>query len=456
MNKTQSPHVSQLDSATRTKVVKLHISLTFVYKVLAVGLSYLLVPLTINYLDIEQYGIWMTLLSVMSWVVFFDIGLGNGLRNKLTEAFSVNDIKLAKTYVSTAYIAISFISLIFFVILLVILPFTNWTKVFNTTSVNNAELLKLVFVVGFLFLFNFVMSLCNQMFYDYQKSSLIAIKQVLLNLIALILIYILIHYTSGRLLYLGACYGMSMILSNIVLVFYFLKKHKEVIPALKWVDLSRIREIATLGIKFFIIQIAALVIFATDNMIITQVLGPAEVTPYNIVFKLFSVITIGHGIVIAPLWSAYTEAYAKGDIKWIRNALRKLNMLMIPIMVCVLILIVFARGIINIWIGSHVDFHESLVVFMGLYILVSVWNRIYSIFLNGIGHLKLPMITSFFAALINIPLSIYFATTLQLGSSGVILGTIVCLSPGIFLGPLQTWYIICVKNKRDVLDAIFS
>jgi len=92
LSKIKSLHVSQLDSAKRTKVVKHHISLTFVYKALAIGLSFLLVPLTINYLDIEQYGIWMTLLSVMSWVAFFDIGLGNGLRNKLGKAIAENDL----------------------------------------------------------------------------------------------------------------------------------------------------------------------------------------------------------------------------------------------------------------------------------------------------------------------------------------------------------------------------
>lgn len=438
----QSLYVSQIDSTARTKEVKRHISLTFVYKALAIGLSFLLVPLTINYLNIEQYGIWITLLSVMSWVAFFDIGLGNGLRNKLAEAVAVNDIKLAKIYVSTAYIAISFIALLFLVILLAILPVINWTKVFNTTSLNNAELLKLVFVVGFFFLFDFVLSLCNQMFYAYQKASLATMRQVLLNLIALILIYILIRYTMGRLLYLGICYGLSMVSSNVVLIYYFFKKHREVIPSIKCIDLSRIKEIGSLGVKFFIIQIAVLVIFATDNMIITQILGPAEVTSYNVVFKLFSIITIGHGIIVAPLWSAYTEAYAKGDIKWIRNTLKKLNMLMIPIMISVLILIVFARDIINIWVGPEIKFDYLLVVFMGVYVVISVWSNVYAYFVNGIGKIKPQLYSSIIAGIINIPLSVYFAKFLSMGISGVILGTIISLSLFAVIGPMQTHFIL--------------
>ena len=442
MNKAQGLHVSQIDSTARTKAVKHHISLTFVYKVLAIGLSYLLVPLTINYLAIEQYGIWITLLSVMSWVAFFDIGIGNGLRNKLAEAVAVNDIKLAKTYISTAYIAISFMALLFFFILLAVLPVVNWTKVFNTTSPDNAELLKLVFVVGFFFLFNFVLSLCNQMFYAYQEASLATMRQVLLNLIALVLIYILICYTTGRLLYLGICYGLSMALSNLVLIYYFFKKHKEVIPSINCIDLSRIREIGSLGVKFFIIQIAVLVIFATDNMIIAQILGPAEVTPYNVVFKLFSVITIGHGIIVAPLWSAHTEAYAKGDMKWIRNTLKKLNMLMIPIIVSVLVIIIFARNIINIWVGPEIKYSYSLVVLMGIYVIISVWSNVYAYFVNGIGKIKPQMYSAVLSGIINIPLSVYFAKYLNMGISGVILGTIVSLSLFAVIGPIQTYYIL--------------
>jgi len=450
LNHTNISEVVQIDSTVRTKVVKLHISLSFAYKVLAVGLSYLLVPLTINYLNIEQYGIWITILSIMSWVVFFDIGLGHGLRNKLTEALAANDIKLAKIYVSTAYVAIGFIALTFFVILILILPFIPWNKVFNTTSVSNAELLKLVFIVGSFFLLNFILSLCIPMFYAYQKASLATMRQVLLNLFALIAIYILIRYTSGSLIYLSAFYGLSMVLSNILLIYYFFKKHSAVIPSLNYIDLSKIKEIASLGVKFFIIQMAVLIIFATDNIIITQVLGPEHVTPYNVVFKLFSIITIAHGIIVSPLWSAYTDAYAKGDMKWIKNTLKKLNILMVPIIIAVLIFIIFARDIINIWVGSEINFPYLLVVLMGIYTVISVWNNIYAYFVNGIGKLKPQLYSAIIASLINIPLSIYFAKSLSLGISGVILGTIVSLSLFAIVGPIQSYYIII--NRKHVVE----
>lgn len=430
------------DSHTRTRIVKLHIFLNFLYKGIAIGLSYLLVPLMIDYLGVEKYGIWITLFSILSWITFFDIGLGNGLRNKLAEALAINDRRLAKIYVSTAYVVIGIIAFVFFVLLLFILPFIDWTRIFNTSLVSNTEFSILILIVSFLFLLNFVLSLCNQLFYAYQKASLVALGQVLLNFLAVGSVYILIKYTSSNLIYLGSCYGLSMVLSNVLLTSYFFRKYPTVIPSKKYIDISKVKELASLGIKFFIIQMAVLVIFTTDNIIITQVLGPKEVTPYSVVRKLFSIITMGHSILLTPLWSAYTEAYAKGDILWIKGVLKKLNLLMIPITIIVLIFIIFARDIINIWVGSYIHFSFMLVILMGVYTIISVWNNVYAYFVNGIGAIKPQLYSAIIGGVINIPLSIYFAKFLKMGISGVILGTIISLSLFAFIGPIQTYYIL--------------
>lgn len=66
-------------------------------------ISLILVPMTLSYLNPYEYGIWLTLSSTLAWIYTFDIGLGNGLRNKLTEALALNDLKLARIYVSTSF-----------------------------------------------------------------------------------------------------------------------------------------------------------------------------------------------------------------------------------------------------------------------------------------------------------------------------------------------------------------
>ena len=442
--------------ATRAQRLKKHTYLTFVFKLLSVALSYLLLSLTVKYLDIEQYGIWVTLLSIMSWISFFDIGLGNGLRNKLAEAIAVGDINRIREYISTAYVAVASIAMVLLLMFLALQRQIDWCNIFNTVSIDNNDLSNLLSLTAFFFALNFVLSISNQIFYAHQEASLVALSQAILNGIAVALVYLLIHFFSANLFYLGLCYGLSMIIASTMMILFFFNKYRSIVPLLSYVDVSKIYEIGTLGFKFFVIQISALIIFATDNVIITQVLGPAEVTSYNIVMKLFSIVTVGFSIVSAPMWSAYTDAYTKKDFYFLKKMLIRLNFLVIIVSCFVFLLVLNARFFIKIWIGAEIDCSDNLIFLMGIYSIVFVWNAIYSTFLNGTGYLNLSLIISFLAAILNIPLSIYFSKDLQLGNAGIILGTIVSLSPGIFLGPFQTLYILYSRKKTGVLHAIFS
>lgn len=442
--------IVDIDGCSRSKNVKVNISLSFILKIISIGLSYLLIPMTINYLNSEQYGVWMTLLAIISWMSFFDIGLGNGLRNKLTEVLSKNYIKSAKEYISTAYAAISTIVVFIFIVLIVIIPSLNWNNIFNTKTLSNSVFIELVIIVVCFFLFNFVLSLCNQLFYAVQESALTGIGMLLMNLFSLINILILKKISNGSLIYLGISYGLAMVTSSIILTIYFFIRHKELLPELRLVRKNKVKDILGIGIKFFIIQIAGVVIFTTDNMIITQVLGPTQVTSYNIAQKLFSAVIMGHTIIVTPLWSAYTEAYLKGDIAWIKKLLKKLNLLMIPIVIGVVILALVSNKILKIWIGDSIIFPKYLIAFMALYTLIAVWNNIYSYFLNGIGDLNLQMYTAIIAGIINLPLSVLFCRYLNLGNSGVILGTIISLSIFAIIGPLRTFSILKRMEKNHV------
>lgn len=453
--KVNTNRIADIDGKGRSENIKLNIYLSFIIKIVSIGLSYLVIPMTINYLNSEQYGIWMTLLSILSWMSFMDIGLGNGLRNKLTESLSKNDLKSAREYISTAYAAISSIVILIFAVLVIIIPSLNWNKIFNTQTISNSDFVEIVIIVLCFFLFNFVLSLCNQLFYAVQESALTGLASLLLNLFLVVSILILKKVSSGSLIYLGASYGISMISSSIILTAYFFTKHKELVPNINLIRRSKVRDILEIGIKFFIIQISAVVIFTTDNMIITQVLGPKEVTSYNIVQKLFSVITIGHTIIVTPLWSACTDAYHKNDINWIKSTLRKLNILMIPIIVATTILVTMSSVILRYWIGDKGLFPNFLIVLMAIYTVISIWNNNFGYILGGMSKVRLGSITCTFTALVNIPLSVILAKYFH-SSAGVILGTIICISVSSIISPIQVWYFIYNKNHSNFLNKLLS
>jgi Na+-driven multidrug efflux pump len=91
----------------------------------------------------------------------------------------------------------------------------------------------------------------------------------------------------------------------------------------------------------------------------------------------------------------------------------------------------------RIWIGDNIQIPFSLSVAMGIFIIVSNWNNIFAFFVNGIGKIRLQFYFSIFAALINIPLSIFLAKSLNMGITGVITATIICIGFASIWAPIQ-------------------
>jgi O-antigen/teichoic acid export membrane protein len=403
----------------------------------------MLVPLTLNYIDVKRYGIWLTLSSIISWFGLFDIGLGNGLRNKFAEAIAKDQKELARTYVSTTYAVLLIIVGIIYLLFLIINPFLNWTKILNTPAEMGDELSKLVIVVFSFFSISFVFKLLGTIFVAEQKPAINNSFDVIANLLSLIIIYILTKTTSGSLLYLGITLSSApVIVLLIASLFFYIKDYKYFRPSFRYIDFKYFKSLANLGTKFFILQIACLIIFATDNMIITQILGPAEVTPYNITYKYFSIPIMVFAIIISPFWSAYTEAITKNDIPWIKNSIFKLVKVWFMMILGVGIMLAIAKSFYRVWVGEQLQMQFILSAFMGLFAIISTWNNIFANFLNGVSKIKLQMYYGIIAMLINIPISVFFARNLNMGSAGVILGTCFSLLFGFVLGPIQYFKII--------------
>ena len=432
----------------RSVQAKKNIIATFGLKGFSILVIFLLVPLTLNYLNATKYGLWLTISSIIGWFGFFDIGLGNGLRNKLAEAFALKDYKLAKSYVSTTYVILSLIMVGVFLLFLYVNPLLDWSKLLNTQPEMAGELSRVVLVVFIFFALRFVLNLIGIILTSDQLPAVNNSFGPLGNLIALVAIYLIAKFTDGNLLYISLIYSAAPVLILIIASFYFFNgKYEFIKPDLKFVDFKYFKLLAGLGIKFFVLQIGSIVIFSTDNMIITQILGPAEVTPYNIAFKYFGLPIMIFTIVLTPFWSAYTEAFTNDDMKWIKSSIKRLIMIWLVAVVGVIFLLGISKYFYLMWIGDKVHVPFMLSAFMALFTIILLWNSIFTYFVNGVGKIKLQMYYGIMAMVINIPVSIFFAKNLGMGSAGVILGTCVSLLFGFIVGPIQSWKIINNKAK---------
>ncbi len=421
----------------RSLAVVRHVLASFVLKGAGVIVGFVLVPVTLNYVGNETYGIWLALASIVSWFSLFDVGLGHGLRNKLAEALALGDLLKARILVSSTYFIIGCISLGLLLLFTALHPFVPWQRVLQVSKAD-AEGLGLTVLITFAFFcISFVLRLLQSIFLADQKPSWVGVTDFLTNLISLVVILVLVKSTSGSLLYLALALGGSpiviLLLASLVL---FSGRYRHLAPALSLVQVSTFKTLSSLGFKFFLVGITGLVIFSTDNLIIIQLFGPAEVTPYQIAFKYFGLITAVVTIVGVPFWSAYTDAHTRGDLAWIMRTNQQLRRLWLLLCLGATLMLGLSRWFYAIWVPD-VSVPSLLSVSMYIYVLALAWGNIFVMYVNGVGKISLQIYVSIFGALINIPLSYLFAVPLGLGTAGIILASTICIGYGPILGPVQ-------------------
>ncbi|MEO0897284.1 MAG: oligosaccharide flippase family protein [Bacteroidota bacterium] len=407
-------------------------------------IGFVIVPITLHYLDKVQYGIWLTVTSILMYFQFFDIGLGNGMRNKFAQSKAKGEHELVKTYVSTTYASMGIIMSVVAVIFLLVHSFIPWDKVFNAPASLAAELSKVTLAVILLFFLRFFLQLLGKILMADQRPAFNNVFKFLGNALALAGIFTLTRTTDGSLFLVSLVFSLSpIVVLSVASLYFFNKDYKAYRPSISHVNMKYFPDLIGLGSRFFIIQMAAIVLFATDSMIIAQFFGPEEVTPYNIAHKYFNMIPILFGMVVTPLWSAITEAYTKGEFDWIKRTINKSIKLWLVLVGVVAFMLLISDWFYGVWLRTDevkVPFLLSSV--MAVYVLMFSFNSIFVMFINGTGKLKLQIYTAIFSIVANIPLSYLFGVKMGLGLTGVIMATSVSIIVSLILRPIQYYKVI--------------
>lgn len=427
----------------RGKKIYAHILYGVMLKMVNAIISFVVVPLYLSYLTEVSFGIWLTVSSVLNWFNFFDLGMGNGLRNKFAEAKAQNDSVLARKYVSTTYVLLAGISLSLMVIFLVSSYFTEWADVFAAPEELRSDVNAMVMVLVLLFCPQFVVQLIKMVVSADQRPAVANLINTIVNVLQLGALFTLSVYTEPSLFVLAAVMGgINLFVPLVANILFFNGPYKAYSPSLKFVDMAHAKGLMGLGFTFFILQGAALVVFMTDNLIITRILGPDEVPAYNISYRYFNLATVFFGLVTAPFWSAFTDAYVKKDFGWISTMIKRLLYLWMGFSLVAVFMYFLAPWVYKIWIGDELFIPAVLNLVMMLWVVLSTGLSIFGTFLSGVGKLKISIGHSILVMVINIPLSIYLAKYTMLGSAGVMLASVIGLSLRLFFQPIQTFKII--------------
>lgn len=413
-------NTTTLITNSRNKMLRNNILFSGFLKIVGLLTSLVIVPITINYLNNEVYGIWMTITSILYWITTFDIGLGNGMRNYLAEALATNDTKLGKKYICTTMLLLSLIALSMAIVLLYPLITINFNSFFNTNAIAGNELrMAVVIAVGFT-LMNFVLKNIGMIFVAMQKYAINDLLSISGNVIALILIYILTKVTTGNLVLVVLAYTMTSCVAFLLAAIPLFWKHPELKPSLRFFDKSLGKKIVGKGFGFFVIQISScLVIFGAANFFITQSCGPAAVTTYNIAYKFFNLLVIAYTIILAPMWNAYTDAYVKGDMQWIKATFNKALKFWVLSICGGLGMLLICNLFYKLWIGNMVNVPLSVSASTLIYVCFFNLNNCATYLINGLNKIFVQIIISLAVTTLYIITVLAFGR--KLGVEGIVL-----------------------------------
>lgn len=376
-------------------------------KAVTVLANLLLVPMALNYLGVEEYGVWIALTTFVGWFSFFDLGLGHGLRNKYAHTKATGQSDEARKYVSTAFFVLLAISVGVFLLYLAAAPFIDWAALLNASPALEGQLSALaLFVVG-MFCVRLTVNIVSIMQTADQHPGVPAWIVAGGNVLSLAAVYLVTRFCEPSVLYLGIALTVSQLFPLLVaFVVCFAGGYRPYLPSPAHFSKTHIRSIFSLGARFFLIQVTALVLFQSNNVIIAHTAGLEQVSEFNIAYKYLSVLYVVFSAAVTPFWSATTEAYAKGDAGWIHKNVKRLNRLWGLLIVLGLVMILAAPLVYRLWLRDTVLPDTLLLGLLFAYFACLGRSFLYRNFMNGVGKISLQFYVTLVQSALHIPLAI--------------------------------------------------
>ena len=421
----------------------------FVIKGGALIIALFTMPAYIRYFDNQVVlGLWFTVLSVMLWILSFDFGIGNGLRNKLVGAIVTGDKQEIKTYISSAYIIIAGIVVVTIFVGILISVFINWNTVFNidTNIISKDTMMFTVRCVFIGIMLQFVLRLISSILYAMQKSALTNLLALITSVMQLVFILLIPKYdieTNLKLLSISyiLCVNLPLIIATVLV---FKTELKECTPSIKYFSKGKAKSILTLGGIFFWNQIMYMVIVVTNEFFITKFSGPQYVVEYSVYNKLFTLVGSLFMLALAPMWSAITKAIHQKDAVWLSKTYKVLNYMVILAVGCELLLIPFLQFIINVWLGENaIEVNYIFAAIFSIYGSVFIYQSVLSTIVCGMGKMKLQAICYTCAVIFKF-IIVCFGINIYDSWIVVIVANVLILLP------------YCLLQPREIRKSIYS
>ncbi len=402
-------------------------------RVLTTLLSLFSLPLTIRYLGPERYGVWVTVISTTTWVALLEFGVTDTLTNTISASHASGDRDTAARHTTNALlITLSFAFLLFTVGALA-WPHIQWTWFFTASdTVSSAEIRQTAAIAGTLILFAPTCNIGTRILSGYQQTyaaNLVTAAGAVVSMTGLLTGI----WLRAPMPILFLCTMAFIPLSGMgTLVWVTVIGKPWLRPRIRYLNIALTSQLLSTGAPYFLIQIAGIVVFSTDNIVVGHFLGASQVTRYSVAMSLVMYAQLVPSFLSPSLWASYAEANARGDQAWIRRTYRW-TMRSSMVFICAVLLLVaaFGRPVIRVWAGQAAVPSEWLLLTLCAWAIILGATMMQSCLLGAVGRTKVQGTVSVISAVMNLILSILFVP--RIGAVGAVLGTLLSYVGIIFM-----------------------
>lgn len=348
-------------------------------------LNFIMVPLLIKLLSKYNFGIWEIAFTITSYALILNFGLGNSLRNLISLNLVKNKKNKINHLISITFLLSIALSVIFFIIIGV-----AYLLLQSKLTYRSDEVFWFLLITVLSFLINIVLSVFSSISNAFQKSYLISIYGFIQSFVFIILLFVINHLNpKNTLILIGLTFNITTIVTNSILGYHLFKTNT-------WLKISFPKRnkkkyslfVFSTGKQFALVQLATLFLFSADSIIIGIVYKVDDISSYAVINKLYFYIITIFSIFLIQLWNSTTNAFASRDFNWINKIKRRLEILIIPVILFVLFINIFSKQIFTLWIGKEFVVNKGVVLLLGFYTVFHVWSAIYVNILNGMGVIK--------------------------------------------------------------------
>lgn len=398
-------------------------------------------PLFIESLGQEMYGLFVISNLLMGYVGLLDFGFTDGLTRQIGRAYGEDDHEALSDAVCTGFwllVAVGFAAggVIYFGRFL----FLDILHVSGTDRPIAARLLVVTAVFSF---FQWPMRLPQTILrgtlHIKQQSILQAVVQTISSMVMLILVLSSVNVVGIR---LGLCIVLAAgWLPQILLIRWY-------IPGLKWHPFrfrrETFRSMTGFSLGMFYTKLLSMLAIRADHLIIGAMIGVGAITPYVIAGKLFELVrnytSMLFGALIPTIFSLDTKQNRHKLQTVLEDGVRYRAMLITPI---VYTCIIISPSFINKWMGPE---FSSCGGWSQLYLLPFLTNffGVSVAIARGLGKFKLCNAYFSLTILFNVTVSILLIPTFGFG--GPIIGTV---AANLLFGGLLNFHLFCKASGLE-------